>query len=287
MSAATAQDIDLAVPGVRVGHWSDHEARTGCTVVLLPEGTVASGEVRGGAPASRETALLDPVRTVAKVDAVVLSGGSAFGLATCDGVMRWCEERGIGYPTLGGLVPIVVGLCIYDLAVGTGAVRPGPDEGYAACVAARTTSRSGAVGVGVGATVDKVLGVDRRRDGGLGIATMRADEVVVTALVAVNAFGRPGAGRDDDPSREVVLREPFGSTTIGVVTTNATLDKVGCLLVAQSAHDGLSRAVRPAHTGADGDAFVAAAVGTVAADREKVRALAAVAVEDAVLAAAS
>src|SRR5207245_9979679 len=123
------------VPGVRVGHWTDAVARTGCTVVLFPAGTVASGEVRGGAPGTREWALLAPERLVARVDAVVLSGGSAFGLAACDGVMRFCEERGMGFPTPAGVVPIVVGAVVYDLAVGDASVRPGPDEGYAACAA--------------------------------------------------------------------------------------------------------------------------------------------------------
>src|SRR5215471_1080141 len=124
------------VPGVRVGHWTDAQARTGCTVVLLPPGSVASGEVRGGAPGTREWALLAPERTVARVDAVVLAGGSAFGLAACDGVMRWCEERGIGFPTPAGVVPIVVGMVLYDLWVGDPSVRPSAGSGYAACEAA-------------------------------------------------------------------------------------------------------------------------------------------------------
>src|SRR5438270_11633500 len=131
---ATVTITDIG--GVRVGHWTDAIAQTCCTVVLLPEGTVASGEVRGGAPAEREMALLDPSRTVTRLDAVVLTGGSAFGLASADGVMRYCEERGIGFPTAGGVVPIVVALGLYDLAEGDGSVRPGPDAGYAACEAA-------------------------------------------------------------------------------------------------------------------------------------------------------
>src|SRR5437879_10944929 len=124
------------VPGVRVGHWTDERAATGCTVVLFPAGTVASGEVRGGAPATREWDLLEPERRVAHIDAVVLSGGSAFGLATADGVMRFCEERGMGHPTAAGPVPIVVGASLFDLMGGDSAVRPGPDEGYAAWMAA-------------------------------------------------------------------------------------------------------------------------------------------------------
>src|SRR4051812_30494215 len=149
----------LGVAGVRVGHWTDDVALTGCTVVLLPEGTVASGEVRGGAPAEREMALLDPSRTVNRIDAVVLTGGSAFGLASADGVMRFCEERGIGFPTAGGPVPIVVALGLYDLAQGDGSVRPGADEGYAACEAATDgTIAFGRVGAGAGATIAKWQG---------------------------------------------------------------------------------------------------------------------------------
>jgi L-aminopeptidase/D-esterase-like protein len=272
----------LPVAGVRVGHWTDEVALTGCTVVLFPDGTIASGEVRGGAPASRETALLEPTRLVDRIDAVVLTGGSAFGLAAADGVMRFCEERGLGYPTVGGPVPIVVALALYDLAVGDPTVRPGAEQGYAACEAASTDAAAGRVGAGTGATVDKVLGIEHRRPGGLGHAAIVDGDLVVAALVAVNAFGRPGATNADDPARQVTVRDPFGSTTIGVVVTNATLDKVACHLVSQSAHDGLARAIRPAHTRVDGDAFVAASVGTVDADPEQVRALAALVVEDAI-----
>ena len=136
------------VAGVRVGHWTHPSARTGCTVVILPATTVASGEVRGAAPGTREWALLQPGRTVDRVDAVVLAGGSAFGLAACDGVMRWCEERGLGYPTKGGPVPIVVGLVLYDLGVGDPSVRPGPAEGYAACEAAQAGPEAIAVRAG-------------------------------------------------------------------------------------------------------------------------------------------
>jgi len=139
------------VPGVRVGHWTDPVAETGCTVVLFPAGTVGSGEVRGGGPGTREFDLLDPVRTVHRLDAAVLTGGSAFGLAACDGVMRWCEERGLGLPIKGGPVPIVAGAVLYDLAVGDGRIRPGPAEGYAACEAAVAGPfPTGRVGAGTG-----------------------------------------------------------------------------------------------------------------------------------------
>jgi L-aminopeptidase/D-esterase-like protein len=162
------------VAGVRVGHWTDPVARTGCTVVLLPEGTTASGEVRGGAPGTREFELLAPERLVQSVDAVVLTGGSAFGLAACDGVMRWCEEHGRGLPTRAARIPIVVGAVLYDLAVGDATVRPGAAEGYAACEAATGGSFAvGRVGAGTGATVAKWLGPDATRAGGLGSATER------------------------------------------------------------------------------------------------------------------
>jgi L-aminopeptidase/D-esterase-like protein len=280
------------VAGVRVGHWTDPVAATGCTVVLLPEGTVASGEVRGGAPASREMALLDPTRTVSRLDALVLTGGSAFGLAAADGAMRFCEERGMGFPTPAGPVPIVVALGLFDLMVGDPTVRPGPDEGYAACVAATTGPVDvGRVGAGTGATVGTrpsappgATAPPRRRAGGLVTASGRAGDLVVAALVAVNAAGVPGG--DDAAALDAALTSgaaivapPAGAaeqanTTIGLVATNADLDKMACHLVAQGAHDGLARAVFPAHTRVDGDAFVAAAVGGVAADVDVVRNLA-------------
>jgi L-aminopeptidase/D-esterase-like protein len=275
------------VPGVRVGHWTDPEAATGCTVVLFAEGTVASGEVRGGAPASRELALLEPGRTVERIDALVMTGGSAFGLAAADGVMRFCEERGMGFVTPAGPVPIVPALALFDLMVGDPAVRPGPDAGYAACVAAHAgPPELGRVGAGTGATV-MGPGADLARvPGGMASAGVAAGDLVVAALVAVNAAGRPGG----DSSLAVDLAglmaaaapssgPPGGgaptNTVIGLVATNARLDKLACHRVAQGAHDGLARAVFPPHTRADGDAFVVAANGPVEVDADVVRALAA------------
>jgi L-aminopeptidase/D-esterase-like protein len=277
-----------AVPGVRVGHWTDERARTGCTVVLLPAGTVASGEVRGGAPGTREWDLLAPERLVDRIDAVVLSGGSAFGLASCDGVARWCEERGMGFPTPAGPVPIVVGAVLYDLAVGDPSVRPGPDAGYAACVSATAGAiRTGRVGAGTGATVSQWRGRKGTRPGGVGSASATEGDLVVGALLAVNAFG--DVAEPGQPPRPPPGDTPawFSGTTIGLVASNAALDKVGCLLVAQSAHDGLARALDPAHTTVDGDALVAAATGPVAAPVDTVRALAARVVESAVRSAVS
>lgn len=252
--------------------------------MLLPAGTVASGEIRGGAPGTREWDLLAPERLVERIDAVLLTGGSAFGLAAADGVVRWCEERGIGFPTGAGPVPIVVSAVLFDLAVGDPSVRPGPAEGYAACVAATAGPfETGAVGAGAGATRDKWLGPDAARPGGLVVATESHDDVDVTAILAVNAYGsviRPGEPR---PGIDAAAGGLFENTTIGVIVTNAILDKVGCLLVAQSGHDGLARSIEPVHTRVDGDALVAAATGEVEANLEAVRALAARAVEAAVL----
>lgn len=275
------------VPGVHVGHWTDVSARTGCTVVLLPEGTVASGEVRGGAPATREFALLDPSSLVGRLDAVVLAGGSAFGLAAGDGVMRWLEERGRGFATPAGPVPIVVGLCLFDLMVGDPAVRPGPGEAYAACAAAAASAPGrGPVGAGAGATVGKWRGPEHRRDAGLGSATARHGPLVVAALLAVNAWGDVDTDGVLADEADVPVDHGFGagldSTTIGVVVTNARLDKGQCLLVAQGAHDGLARALVPAHSRLDGDAVVAAATGAVEAPVDLVRLLAVRAVARAV-----
>jgi L-aminopeptidase/D-esterase-like protein len=278
-----------AVAGLRVGHWTDPRAATGCTVVLFPEGTVASGEVRGGAPATRELALLEPGRMVERIDALVLTGGSAFGLAAADGVVRFCEERGMGFPTPAGPVPIVVALGLFDLMVGDPAVRPGPDQGYAACVAAGAGEVAlGAVGAGTGATVAAAGpglgtgatvavaspgGPPARAPGGLVTAGVQVGDLVVAALVAVNAAGRPGADSAAAVDHAAALGSGLAHTTIGLVATNATLDKPACHRVAQGAHDGLARAIFPAHTQRDGDAFVAAATGGVAADPDLVRAL--------------
>lgn len=274
------------VEGVRVGHWTDPVARTGCTVALLPAGTVASGGVRGGAPATREFDLLAPERTVQHIDAVVMSGGSAFGLAAADGVVDWLAERGVGFATTGGPVPIVVGMSLYDLLEGDGAVRPGPAEGRAACdAAAAGPFEVGPVGAGTGATIAKYRGWANREPGGVVTATVRHGDVVVSALLAVNAFGavdRTGDGRVViEPPADALLGPDRANTTLGLVVTNARLDKVGCLLVAHGAQDGYARALMPAHTRSDGDAVVAAATGAVAATVDTVRSMAVLATQDA------
>ena len=282
--------------GVLVGHWTDEVARTGCTVVVFPEGTTASGEIRGGAPATRDFGLLAPERTVSQVDAVVLSGGSAFGLAAADGVMRWCEEQGRGFETRGGRVPIVVGLSLYDLTEGDGSVRPGPEAGYAAAQAAREEDPPrGRVGAGTGATMNKWRGAEHRQPGGLGGALLQVDDVLVGAVVAVNASGGINDGEVQrlliDGTYQHQPADPFAggddsqgltNTTIGVVATNATLDKLGCYRVARSGHSGMARALVPAHTDGDGDALVVGATGQVEADFGLVRLMAAAAVETAI-----
>ena len=267
------------VPGVLVGHWTDAVAQTGCSVVLFPEDCVASGEIRGGSPACREFALLDPLHKVSSIDAVVLSGGSAFGLAACDGVVDWLADRGRGYPTALGPVPIVVGLSLFDLGVGDASVRPGPSNGrFAAEHAMSPSSEVGLVGAGTGATVGKWFGRESSEPGGLGAASLRSGELIVSVLIAVNAFGFIDDGTTTEdigpPHFAIVPDNAFGNTTIGVIVTNARLDKVECRLVAQSGHDGMARALLPAHTNADGDALVVVATGTVDADLFHLRLLA-------------
>jgi L-aminopeptidase/D-esterase-like protein len=270
------------VPGVRVGHWSDEQAGTGCTAIVLPEGAIASGEVRGGAPATREWEVLAPGRRVQRVDVVMLAGGSAFGLATCDGAMRWCEEQRRGHPSLTGPVPIVVGAALFDLLRGEASARPGPEEGYAACAAAsHGPVELGRVGAGTGAMVDKWRGFEHARSAGIGSAVERDGELVVGALLAVNAFGgvlEPSGPRH--PVSELIVEGgPVEHTTIGVVATNARLDKASCRLVAESTHVGLARVLEPVASTLDGDAVVAASAGSHEASLERTRMLAARAVE--------
>ncbi|MCU1355640.1 MAG: peptidase DmpA [Acidimicrobiales bacterium] len=277
------------VEGIRVGHWTHLADRTGCTVVLFPAGTTASAEIRGGAPATRELDLLVPERLVDRVDAVLLTGGSAFGLAAADGVVTWLADAGIGYPTPAGPVPIVPTLALYDLSVGSATTRPGPKQGRAACAAAEAGRIPlGLAGAGTGCTVGKWRGPDAARPGGLGSATCRAGDLVVSALVAVNASGDvlpvgampAGMVLPSEGGAEPV--QPFGNTTIGVIATNGRFDKAGCLLLAQSGHDGMARAIFPSHTRSDGDALVAAATGAVDASIDQARVLAIAAVEAAI-----
>lgn len=290
----------IGVPGVRVGHWTDAVAQTGCTVVELPENTVASCEVRGGAPASRELELLAPDKTANRIDAVLLTGGSAFGLAAADGVMRFYEEQGRGVTTPAGVVPIVPTMALFDLAAGDGSVRPTAESGYLAAQAARAAEEGrvvvGAVGAGAGAHSGQWRGPEGRRRGGLAYAERRLGDLVVGALCAVNAFGDVDDGTGPVSFDALAALEGYFDltgeptathTTIGVVLTNAALDKAGCHVVAQGAHDGLARAITPPHTRMDGDGFIAAATGQVTANIDSVRLLALAATVDAIRSTAS
>lgn len=286
-------DVAIPIAGLRVGHWTGDG--TGVTVVLPPDGSVGSGEVRGGAPATREVALLEPGRTVARVDAVVLAGGSAFGLAAADGVMRFLAERGQGFPTAGGPVPIVPAACVFDLAE-PGDVRPGADHGYAAAAAAidgRSTA-TGRIGAGRGATVGKWRGREHAVPGGFGAAVARCDEAHVVAFAVVNAIGdviaddgsiiagsTASAGMPGFPV-DTPFEEEGANTTLVVVVTDAVCDKPACHLLAQSAHDGLARALRPAHSRFDGDLAIALATGTVEAHLDRLRVVAAEVVAEAI-----
>ena len=277
------------VGGLRVGHFTDARRPTGCTVVLAEAGAVCGVDVRGGAPGTRETDLLDPVNTVQQVHALVLSGGSAFGLDTATGVMRHLEEKGIGFPVGVGRVPIVPAAILFDLGLGDWKIRPDANAGYAAARAASSAPvAEGCVGAGAGATVGKLRGLGRAMTSGTGSASVRLPNgVVVAALVAVNALGdvvdratgRPIAGLRTEDGRslrgtlEALLAGerpgrplPGENTAIGVVATNVALTKSEATRVAQMAHDGLAQAIRPVHTPWDGDTLFALSTGAVQLD---------------------
>jgi L-aminopeptidase/D-esterase-like protein len=269
------------VPGVRVGHWSDPVAATGCTVVLLPaDGALAGVDVRGPAPGTRETDLLEPGRLVEKVHAICLSGGSAFGLAAADGVMRFLRERGVGVQAGPARVPIVPAAVIFDLAIGSMEAFPGAEQGYAACLdAERSTARElpqGRVGAGTGATVGKLRGLDRSTPGGVGSAALRLPGgALVGALAVVNALGDivdedgrmvAGVGGMRALLEDGTLPAASAtSTTLGVVATDAALDKGQCRMLASLAQDGVARAVQP-RTALDGDTVFFVSTGAVSED---------------------
>jgi L-aminopeptidase/D-esterase-like protein len=271
-------------PGWRVGHWTDDEGRTGCTVLLPPPNTVAACDVRGSSPSSRELAMLDPERRLTEIHGILLTGGSAFGLAAADGVMAWLAERDIGYRTPVATVPIVPAAVIFDLGEGRSDVRPGPDAGRAACDAATEDHiETGRVGAGAGATVGKWAGVEHGSPGGLGIATRREDGHEVGALAVVNAVGDvlDASGAVLRGSRAPAAeRRPIGlrrfaqavsgdeseaaeelpsSTVLSVLATRSALDKRDARWLAARGSDGITISVRPAHTRYDGDVVIAAA----------------------------
>lgn len=265
-------------PGFRVGHWTDTEARTGCTVILPPRGNVTSCDVRGSSPATRELISLHPSRRLTETHAIVLTGGSAFGLAAADGVMGCLESEGIGFETPFAVIPIVPTAGIFDLMQGLSDVRPGPDEGRAACAAASGSFETGRVGAGTGATVGKWAGLEFASPGGLGAARVDDTGHTVHALAVVNAagdiIGEDGlviAGtRASHP--ELAQHETFADharahTVLAVVTVEGALEKQEVAWLAARASDGVTVSVRPAHTRFDGDvAFALAVPGSSPAD---------------------
>lgn len=303
----THNDAITDVRGIKVGHWTDRRAATGCTVVLCERGAVGGVDVRGAAPGTRETDLLRPGNLVQEAHAVLLTGGSAFGLDAATGVMRWCEEHGVGYLATGGArVPIVPGAVVYDLGIGRGDVRPDAAAGYAATSAAKGGRvAEGSVGAGTGATVAKVLGMPGALKGGIGTASESAGALVVGAIVVVNAGGEivdstngsvVAGPRGEDgrfvptlqAMRDRLVPPPLPeNTTIAVVATNARLSKEQTNRLATVAHDGYARAIRPVHTMSDGDTIFALATGEREleglADLRLLQALAAVAVERAIV----
>jgi L-aminopeptidase/D-esterase-like protein len=253
-----------SVPGIRVGHWTDLAAGTGCTVVLCEQGALAGVDVRGAAPATRETDLLRPGSLVGQAHAVLLTGGSAFGLDAASGVMRFLEEHGAGFPTHAGRIPIVPAAALFDLGIGRSDLRPDAAAGYAACQSASEMVAEGCVGAGTGATVAKMGGAGGAIKAGMGTAaTMLPDGTLVAALIAVNAVGaiyEPRTGAPVAvPRLPTVSRQPVvgTNTTIGVIATTARLDSGGINRLATVGHDGLALAIRPAHTQYDGDTLFA------------------------------
>ena len=271
------------VEGIKVGHYTDREGITGCTVVLCEGGAVGGVDVRGSAPGTRETDLMRPVNMVQEVHAVVLTGGSAYGLDAASGAMRWLEERAIGFDVGVGVVPIVPAAVLFDLTLGDPKARPDAEAGYLACQsAADGPVAEGSVGAGTGATVGKLLGPKLATKSGLGTASVKIGKgIVVGAIVAVNAFGdvvdpdtggilagtrKPAVGgfvntakRMQGDLGQTILG--FANTTLAVVATNSCLTKEAANKVAQMAHDGLARSIRPVHTMFDGDTVFALATG--------------------------
>ena len=279
--------------GFAAGHWTDPEGWTGCTVVLAPEGSVSACEVRGGGPGTRESDLLSPASAAPGAQALLLTGGSAFGLAAADGVVRYLAERGLGFRTRAALVPLVAAAVVYDLALGDAEARPTPADAYIACEAAGAELERGSVGVGAGCTVGKLLGPEHWTKGGFGVASLElAGGATVAALAAVNAFGeviaedgsvlagirRDGAFvRTADLFREGVRADrPWReATTLVAVVTDAVLTKTEAWLVARAASAGVARAVSPSATSLDGDVAYCFASNTVEADPLAVSVLAA------------
>ena len=271
------------VAGIEVGHFTDTRRPTGCSVVIARDGAVAGVDVRGAAPGTRETDLLAPTNLVDRVQAVVLAGGSAWGLDAASGVMRWLEEQGVGFDVGVARLPLVPAAVLFDLMVGDAAIRPDAAAGYRACELASTHAPAqGNVGAGAGASVGKIFGMERAMKGGIGTASVTVDGVTVGALIACNALGdvidpdngqviagaRTRNGKALLDSRRALLRgeQPIPllagtNTTIGVIATDAVLTKAQASRLATMAHDGLARSINPVHTMSDGDTLFALATG--------------------------
>ena len=285
------------VRGIEVGHAQDDQALTGCTVILCRKGAVAGVDVRGGAPGTRETDLLNPINLVEKVHAIVLAGGSAFGLDAATGVMRYLEENKIGFNTGAAKVPIVPSAILYDLNIGRADVRPDAAMGYrAAASASSDTPTEGNAGAGTGASTGKILGMKRAMKAGVGTASINLDGTIIGALVAVNPFGdvidptngtRIAGVRSGTTLQKMKRMQtssvPRSNTVIGVIATNAKLTKAQATKVAQMAQDGIARTIRPAHTMFDGDTIFTLATREKKADVSTVGAYAAEVLTEAIL----
>lgn len=293
------------IKGIKIGHAQNFNGPTGCTVILCEEGAVAGVDVRGGAPGTRETDLLNPINMMEKIQGILLTGGSAFGLDAASGVMKYLEERGIGFDVGVTKVPIVCGAALFDLVVGDHTIRPDKDMGYEACLNA--TSKEvieGSIGAGTGATVGKILGKEYAMKGGLGTYAVQEGDLIVGAIVAVNCLGDVIDSETGDIVAGVLNEDKFGfrnteqimieqysnkksvfngNTTIGAIVTNAKLTKSEINKVASMAHNGYARSIYPVHTMYDGDTIFSMATGEVRADINVVGLLAARVMEKAII----
>lgn len=302
------RQIDFVdIKGIKVGHAQDFEAATGCTVIISEEGSTVGVDVRGGAPGTRETDLLNPVNLVQKCHAIILSGGSAFGLDAAAGVMQYLEERKVGFDVQVTKVPIVCGAALFDLTIGDYRIRPDKAMGYQACLNASSIKcEQGTIGAGTGATVGKIRGMHQAMKSGLGCYALEAEDLKVGALVAVNCLGDvvdPLSGKklaaplNEDmqtlaDTEEIMINSYpekkslfIGNTTIGIIATNASLTKAQSTKLASMAQNGYARTMRPAHSMYDGDTIFAMSIGRIEADLSVVGLLAARVMERAVIAA--
>ena len=292
--------------GFLVGHAQDDTVGTGCTVILCEDGALSAVSVRGAAPATVETDLLDPSNTVERINAVLLSGGSAFGIEAASGAMKWLTEKGKGFCVSTARVPIVCGAALFDLTVGQSDSFPDKAMGYAACEATSSRVETGNIGAGTGASVGKLFGESLAMKTGFGCASVEVDGLIITALVAVNAVGNVfdrTSGRTlagvRDPDNDKGIADPYDAlislsaagetasplmqnTTIGCVLTNGTLTKAQAKHVADMTHDGYARAIEPVHTGFDGDAVFALSTCTEVSSPALIGSLAALVMEKAI-----